>query len=176
MPFIRDMITKIRNKNFREAAGTIFYTASFLFVVVIMIYYAFRDSVSPFGEFLRTVGSNFGFFSLALLMLIVAIIAEVIRFANLLYQATGKIRLVEAFRMAMYGRFVESLSPYGIGTRGAQRKYLTRINTNYSVSYTVPYIQSFIKLVIFNLLFALFFIFVRVQEKLALPDNSRAVV
>ena len=163
MPEKKLMLT-IKNKSFWDRAGMIFFAASFLFVVVMLAVVAVQNRVAPFGEFINILEQNLWGLPLAVLMVAAAIIAEVARYTNLLYQTSGRVMPLTAFRVAMYGRFVDSLSPYMWGGRGFQARYLNRMNDNLAVSYTIPYIQRFIKQVIFNLLFAVFFLSVKIDN------------
>lgn len=115
----------------------IFVAINVLIVLAIFLSQLNKGEIKPFSE-LFGQQPYYRFLFLALACFVLFIILETVKFMHLTYFATKKSNVVVSFKVAVLGKYWDSITPMGSGEQAFQIVYLSKHNYSADIASGIP--------------------------------------
>lgn len=133
----------------RKIGSAILLIFNFCVIAGIFTYYFATSDLESFGAFLSSGGFKWRFLILAVVMLLVSILLETIRWSQLIYKCTGKFKPFLALKTHMLGKYYDNITPFAAGGQPFQIFYLNKHGIKGEHATSIPLVKHLINTVAF---------------------------
>jgi len=141
-----------KSKSKKKKIGSlILLIVNFLIIGGIFTYYFATNEIKDLSEIFHN-NVKLQFLFLAVIMLLVTIIIETIRFVQLIYKTTGKIRIGLSLKTYLLGKYYDNITPFNFGGQPFQIFYLNKHGIKGDNATSIPLVKHVINTSAFLLL------------------------
>jgi uncharacterized protein (TIRG00374 family) len=148
----------------KKSIGNIFSVLFLIVNIVVVIYIGSKEFLTDdkhvaLSEMLGLWQDNIFFFASALFCIVIAIIAEGLKFFVLIKKTTGQKLLKLSLKTALMGKYYDNVTPFGSGGQPFQVYSLNQANISGGIATSLPILCFFYMQLAFVFLCAAVFIF-----------------